>query len=94
MRPMSKINLVTIAKYRLNGVQRKITGKGIWFKNHSFFNLEFVDNYLIIKKCYNEDSKKRLKMNPSTQIYFDIPYGNYEACEEESTDDELIIYIN
>lgn len=94
MKTYNKTNSVNITKYKLNEVQRKISTRGIWFKDHAFYNLEFIDDCLIIKKVYGEHCKKTLNMSSSTQIYFDIPYGIYECCEEESDEDELVIYIN
>jgi hypothetical protein len=68
-----------------------------WFNNCEFFTI--TDNlehkYLHVKKHYIDIPKKARNVKNTRFCFFaDIPVGNYEIDEDESNQDELIIYYN
>lgn len=83
-------------KFKKGYLELKFNNKE-WFNDCEFFtiynNIEY--KYLHIKKHYI-DIPKGARNNKKGRfgIFAEIPLGNYEIDEDESTQDELIIYYN
>ena len=69
-----------------------------WFNDCEFFTLhnDLEDEYIHIKKHYIDvPNNARISQQGSTFcIIAEIPLGKYEVDEEESNEDELVIYYN
>jgi hypothetical protein len=69
-----------------------------WFDNCEFFSLyNDLENELIqIKKHYIDIpiNARNLQKSRYFSIIAEIPLGKYEVDEEESNEDELVIYYN
>lgn len=72
--------------------QKKIYSNSKWF-DCEYYDVNIFDDYFTITKCYLEITKKARKLNKAKQLSLicDIPLGEFEF-DEESTEDELVIY--
>lgn len=72
---------------------RKFTSNSNWFKNAEYFTLTENGNCLTIKKHYLEVPKNAQKAKTGQfTCLSELPLGKFEFDEDESTEDELVIY--
>lgn len=83
---------VSIYKGRADRYRAIYSGSS-WFDGVEYFVFEDDGYCLVIKKCYMEIPKKAMKFTKHRNFQFvsEIPLGTYEF-DEESNEDELIIY--
>lgn len=73
---------------------RQLYSNSEWFDNAEYFVIEDDGECLIIKKCYMEIPKNAQKFTSGRHFQFlsELPLGTFEFDEEESNEDELVIY--
>jgi hypothetical protein len=73
---------------------RDIYSKSPWFNSAEYFDIQVDDECIVIKKCYLEIPKKAQKFTTSRHFQFksELPLGTFCFDEEESNEDELLIY--
>jgi len=85
---------ITISKSN-NSSYRQIKINGKWFEGSEFFSIKEGEDYIIITKHYLDVPSKCHK---SIRGYFHLvsesPLGKHQIDQEESSEDELIIYFN
>lgn len=64
-----------------------------WYKNSDYYTITQEDDMFIITKHYLDVPANALKnKGMNIQTFSQIPFGNYEFGED-STEDELVIYL-
>jgi len=89
----SVIGSISIHRYgRLT--QRAIKSKTKWFDECEYYTIEADEECIIITKCRMEIQKKAHRYTKGTglKVEMDLPYGNFVFDDEESTEDELVVY--
>lgn len=73
---------------------RDIYSKSSWFDNAEYFDIKDDGECLIIKKCYLEIPKNAQKFTKARHFQFvsELPLGTFDIVEDESNEDELVIY--
>lgn len=73
---------------------RQIESSSRWFDNAEYFDIQDDGESLIIKKCYMEIPKTAQKFSKIRRFHFvsELPKGTFVFNEEESNEDELVIY--
>ena len=86
---------VTVYKGSYYGYVR-IYSRCPWFNDAEYCVTEDLGGCLVIKKCYLDIPNKALKVGNDGRMQFEseIPPGNYAIDQEESDEDELVIYYN
>lgn len=77
------------------GRYRNLKSSSKWFNESDHFDIQDQGSgLLIIKKCYLEIPKSAQKCTKGGSFSFlsELPLGTFDIDEEESTEDELIIY--
>ena len=84
---------ITVYKGRADRY-RDIYSKSSWFDNSEYFVIQDDSESLIIKKCYMEIPKKAQKFTKARHFQFvsELPLGTFDIDEDESNEDELVIY--
>ena len=86
-------NTITISRSS-NSSYRQVKINSDWYEGSEFFTVKTSDGFMSITKHYLDVPAKAYK---SIRGYFhfptDIPLGKFEIDEEESNEDELIIYF-
>ena len=74
---------------------RQLKSNSDWFKNSEFYTIKSGGDCLIVTKHYIDVPIKaqRSKVGHFT-CKLDIPLGKFNFDEEDSTEDELIIYFD
>ena len=67
---------------------------GGWFDGVEYFITEDDGECFVIKKCYMEIPKRARKIDRNMYLEFigEIPIGTFDIDEEESNEDELVVY--
>ena len=88
-------NSITIYKGGYFGHVR-IYSRCAWFDDAEYCVTEDLGGCLVIKKCYLDIPNKALKVGNDGRMQFEseIPLGNYAIDQEESDEDELVIYYS
>lgn len=77
---------------------RRLYSKSEFFSTGEYFVIEHDDNCLVITKCYLEIPSKALKITSkkTCRLVFqsDLPVGTYTFDEEETNEDQLVIYLD
>jgi len=85
---------ITVYPKDKNDRMRKIYCKSEWFNGTEYFEFIEEESFLIIKRCLLEIPKKAIKLPKGRS--FDkaskLPLGTFSIDEEESNEDELVIY--
>ena len=72
---------------------RQISFKSDWFIGGEYYSIDEYDDYMVVTKHYIDMPSTALK---SKKGYFQCksvaPLGRFEIDQEESTEDEIIIY--
>ena len=65
-----------------------------WFDVTEYFDIQDDGESLIIKKCYMEIPKTAQKFTSGRHFQFvsELPLGTFDIDEEESNEDELVVY--
>ncbi len=76
-------------------IYRQFKSNSNWFKNAEYYTLKEKTGCLIITKHYLEVPKnaQRSKTGHFTCLS-ELPLGKFEFDEQESTEDELVIYCH
>jgi hypothetical protein len=84
---------ITVYKPK-NDRNRKIYCKSEWFNDVEYFEFIEEESFLLIRKCLLEIPKKAIKMPKSRcfDMVSELPIGTFSVDDEESTEDELVIY--
>jgi len=79
-----------------NDAYRQIHSNSNWFNNVEYFDITDDGYCLIIAKCYMEVKKRSKKFTASRHftITSEMPLGRFAFEQEESTEDEIVIYYN
>jgi len=85
----------SISIYDYNAKQgfKEIVFKTDWTKDAESFTVEYYTDSLVIKKWYLEVPKKARKITKKGHLIIktEAPSGTFEI-DEESTEDELVVY--
>lgn len=72
---------------------RQFKSNSNWFENSEYYSFEENGNCLIITKHYLEVPKNAQKTKTGHFMCLsELPLGKFEFDEQESTEDELVIY--
>lgn len=73
---------------------RQIESSSRWFDDEEYYVITDEDGCLTIKKCYMEVPKNAQKFSKIRRFHFvsSLPKGTFCFDEEESNEDELVIY--
>ncbi len=73
---------------------RQIKSSSRWFNDADYYVINDDGECLVIKKCYMEVPKNAQKFSKTNRFHFvsDLPKGTFCFDEEESNEDELVIY--
>ncbi len=84
----------SITVYPKNDRIRKIYCKSDWFNDVEYFEFINDGSFLLIKKCLLDIPKKAIKLpkSRSFDMVSNLPIGTFMIDDEESTEDELLIY--
>ena len=84
---------ITVNKGRANRY-KDIYSKSLWFDNAEYFDIQDDGEMLIIKKCYMEIPKTAQKFTKTRHFQFvsELPLGTFDIDEDESNEDELVVY--
>ena len=84
---------ITVYKGRADRY-RAIYSKSSWFDNAEYFEIQDDGECVVIKKCYLEMPKTAQKFTKSRNFQFvsELPLGTFDIDEDESNEDELVIY--
>ena len=84
---------ISIYDYKPRQGCKEIIIKSDWINDAEYFIIEQDTYSLVIQKCYLEIPKKALKISKHNhlRIELEIPNGTFDI-DEESTEDELVIY--
>ena len=65
-----------------------------WFDGTEYFDIQDDRESLTIKKCYMEIPKTAQKFTSGRHFQFvsELPLGTFDVDEEESNEDELVVY--
>ena len=65
-----------------------------WFNGAEYFNIQDDGESIVIKKCYMEIPKTAQKFTSGRHFQFvsELPLGTFDIDEEESNEDELVVY--
>lgn len=85
---------IVISKGRAE-IYRQFKSNSNWFKNYEYFTLKEEGDCLIITKHYLEVPKNAQKTKTGHFMCLSqLPLGKFEFDEQESTEDELVIYCH
>ena len=86
---------ISITKGRLDRY-RQIYSSCKWFDGAEYFDIQDDGESLLIKKCYMEIPKTAQKFTSSKHFQFvsELPLGIFDIDEEESNEDELVVYYS
>ena len=86
---------ITITKGK-NEDYRKFYLKSTWFDECEYYKFKSYGDYLLIRKYRLDTPKKVIKINKikSFEMVINAPLGTFHIEEEESGEDEVILYYS
>jgi hypothetical protein len=73
---------------------RQIKSNSNWFDDEDYYVIKYQDGTLTIKKCYMVIPKNAQKFSKNRTFHFacSLPKGTFKFDENDSNEDELVIY--
>jgi len=88
---------ITVLEHSYSPRYRRLYSKSEFFDTGEYFVIEQDEDCLIIKKCYMEIPTSAMRINKhssSIACVSQLAFGTYTFDEEETNEDQLVIYLD